>query len=96
MVPTVLNSRVVRLADLKRHGRRGEPSTYCGVKTPAAEKKTELAYQHMKILVLNSGSSSQQACLYEIGETFPLYPPTPLWERRIEWNGDTAAMAVKN
>jgi len=50
----------------------------------------------MKILVLNSGSSSQQACLYEIGETFPLYPPTPLWERRIEWNGDTAAMAVKN
>jgi acetate kinase len=50
----------------------------------------------MKILVLNSGSSSQQACLYEIGETFPLCPPTPLWEGRIEWNGDTAAMVVQN
>src|SRR5271167_2321107 len=50
----------------------------------------------MKILVLNSGSSSQQACLYEIGETFPMYPPTPLWEGRIEWNGDTPAMVVKN
>jgi Acetokinase family len=50
----------------------------------------------MKILVLNSGSSSQQACLYEISGTFALYPPTPLWEGRIEWNGDTAAMVVKN
>src|SRR5271166_6286974 len=50
----------------------------------------------MKVLVLNSGSSSQKACLYEIGETFPLYPPTPLWEGRIEWNCDTAAIVVKN
>jgi acetate kinase len=50
----------------------------------------------MKILVLNSGSSSQKACLYEIGETFPMSPSASLWEGRIEWNGDTAAMVVKN
>jgi len=50
----------------------------------------------MKILVLNSGSSSQKACLYEIGETPPAHPPLPLWEGRIEWGSDTAAISVKN
>jgi acetate kinase len=50
----------------------------------------------MKILVLNSGSSSQKACLYEIGDALPENPPVPLWEGRIEWNGDTAAISVRN
>src|SRR5258708_39204514 len=50
----------------------------------------------MKILVLNSGSSSQKACLYEIGPTLPMDPPAPLWEGRIEWSVDTAAIVVKN
>jgi acetate kinase len=50
----------------------------------------------MKILVLNSGSSSQKASLYEIGEALPNHPPAPLWEGRIEWSGDTAAIMVKN
>ena len=50
----------------------------------------------MKILVLNSGSSSQKACLYEIGETLPAHPPFPLWEGRIEWGSDTSAISVKN
>jgi len=50
----------------------------------------------MNILVLNSGSSSQKACLYEIGNTLPQGPPpVPLWEGRIEWNGDTATTSVK-
>jgi len=50
----------------------------------------------MKIFVLNSGSSSQKARLYEIGETLPDHPPIPLWEGRIEWSGDTATIVVKN
>lgn len=50
----------------------------------------------MKILVLNSGSSSQKACLYEIGETVPDHPPIPLWQGKIEWSAETAAIAVKN
>jgi acetate kinase len=50
----------------------------------------------MKILVLNSGSSSQKACLYEIGDTPPESPPQSLWEGRIEWNGGTAAISVRN
>jgi len=38
----------------------------------------------MKILVLNSGSSSQKSCIYEIGEALPVSPPAPLWEGKIE------------
>src|SRR5215510_10300458 len=50
----------------------------------------------MKILVLNSGSSSQKTCLYEIGESLPLDPPASLWEGRIEWEGEVAVAVVKN
>ena len=50
----------------------------------------------MKVLVLNSGSSSLKACLYEIGEPLPIHPPRPLWEGRIEWNSDAATISVKN
>ena len=49
----------------------------------------------MKILVLNSGSSSQKTCLYEIGETLPADPPACLWEGKIEWDGAEASVAVK-
>jgi len=50
----------------------------------------------MKILVLNSGSSSQKACLYEIGDTLPNHPPVCLWEGKIEWEGNNASTVVKN
>ena len=50
----------------------------------------------MKILVLNSGSSSQKISLYEIDDALPENPPAPVWEARIEWNGDTAAITVRN
>jgi acetate kinase len=49
----------------------------------------------MKILVLNSGSSSQKACLYEIAEALPENPPACLWEGKIEWDGDIATAVVK-
>ena len=50
----------------------------------------------MKILVLNSGSSSQKACLYEIGETIPDHPLAWLWEGRIEFGSGSADMVVKS
>lgn len=50
----------------------------------------------MKILVLNSGSSSQKTCLYEIGETLPDDPPACLWEGKIEWSGAGAVALIKN
>src|SRR5208283_1722111 len=50
----------------------------------------------MKILVLNSGSSSQKACLYEIDETPAETASTPLWEGKIEWHTDSAWISVKN
>ena len=50
----------------------------------------------MKVLVLNSGSSSQKSCLYEIGEALPESPPPCLWEGKIEWHGEIAEAEVKN
>jgi acetate kinase len=47
----------------------------------------------MKVLVLNSGSSSQKSSLYEIGEKLPDDPPAPLWEGKIEWHDDGIAEA---
>src|SRR6266581_746120 len=49
----------------------------------------------MKILVLNSGSSSQKSSLYEIDETLPDDPPTPLWEGKVEWHDEVAEAEVK-
>src|SRR6266404_1564350 len=50
----------------------------------------------MKILVLNSGSSSQKSSLYELGEVLPEDPPFPAWEGKIEWSGDSAKAEVRN
>ena len=49
----------------------------------------------MKILVLNSGSSSQKSNLYEIGAVLPESPAAPIWEGRIEWAGDDAEIDVR-
>lgn len=49
----------------------------------------------MKILVLNSGSSSQKCSLYEIGAVVPDDPPAPLWGGTIEWGVDEAAIHVR-
>jgi acetate kinase len=50
----------------------------------------------MKILVLNSGSSSQKTCLYEIGDALPADPPKSLWQAQIEWKGEFAEAQIKN
>jgi acetate kinase len=49
----------------------------------------------MKILVLNSGSSSQKTCLYDVTDHPPLDPPSCLWEAKIEWDGPRAVSTVK-
>jgi len=50
----------------------------------------------MKILVLNSGSSSQKSAFYEISGALPEHPPTPAWEGKIEWDGGHADMQAQN
>src|SRR6266478_7100034 len=50
----------------------------------------------MKILVLNSGSSSQKSALYEISGMLPEHPPMPAWQGKIEWNGDQADIEAQN
>src|SRR5215468_930914 len=67
------------------------PSPFSGANARRAAVK-----RNMKILVLNSGSSSQKACLYQIGQIPPEAPPAPLWEGRIEWRNHSATISVKN
>jgi acetate kinase len=50
----------------------------------------------MNVLVLNSGSSSQKSCLYQIGDTLPDDPPGCVWEGKIEWVDHQAQFSVKN
>lgn len=50
----------------------------------------------MNVLVLNSGSSSQKSCLYEIGKTLPDDPQGCIWEGKIQWAGDNAEFSIKN
>src|SRR6266436_1422875 len=49
----------------------------------------------MKILVLNSGSSSQKSCLYELAGSLPDSPPAPLWEAKIEWGDGATTLKVR-
>ena len=50
----------------------------------------------MKILVLNSGSSNQKSCLYELGAPLPEAPPAPLGEGKLEWQSNLAVLEVRN
>lgn len=50
----------------------------------------------MKVLVLNSGSSSQKSCVYEIGDPLPDNPPSCLWEGNVEWVDKQARYSIKN
>jgi acetate kinase len=50
----------------------------------------------MKILVLNSGSSSQKSALYEITGALPEHPPAPAWQGKIEWDGGQADIQAQN
>ena len=49
----------------------------------------------MKILVLNSGSSSQKSSLYELGDLPPVDPPPALWQGSIEWGPGTAKAKIR-
>lgn len=50
----------------------------------------------MKILVLNSGSSSQKSSLFDFGAAAPDIPPAPLWEGKLEWQGEHAILEARN
>jgi acetate kinase len=50
----------------------------------------------MNVLVLNSGSSSQKSCFYEIGDSLPEDPPASIWEGKIEWVDGKAEYSIKS
>jgi acetate kinase len=48
----------------------------------------------MKILVLNSGSSSLKSSLYDLPVPLPSVPPDPLWQGEVEWAGSEAEIKI--
>lgn len=49
----------------------------------------------MKILVLNSGSSSQKSALFDLDSGSSPEPTAPLWQAKIEWTGPEAELSVR-
>ena len=50
----------------------------------------------MKILVLNSGSSTQKSALYDLASQSSAEPVPPLWEGRLEWDGNQEKLTAHN
>src|SRR5438270_3811857 len=50
----------------------------------------------MNILVLNSGSSTQKSALYDLASASCAEPVTPLWEGKLEWDGDKEKLTIHN
>src|SRR5215469_1033450 len=50
----------------------------------------------MKILVLNSGSSSQKSALFEIGPEVSPDPVAPLWDGKLDWDGEHERLTIRN
>jgi len=50
----------------------------------------------MKILVLNSGSSSQKTALFDFGPDVTSDPAAPLWEGRLDWDGSKETLTIRN
>ncbi len=49
----------------------------------------------MNVLVLNSGSSSQKSCLYQILHAPPSDPPECIWQGKIDWSGKTPEVSIR-
>ena len=50
----------------------------------------------MKILVLNSGSSTQKSALYDLASASFTEPVAPLWEGKLEWDGNKEKLTIHN
>ena len=50
----------------------------------------------MKILVLNSGSSSQKSALFELEPGASTVPVPALWEGKLDWDGEHEILTVRN
>ena len=50
----------------------------------------------MKILVLNSGSSTQKSALFDLASPSPAEPTAPVWEGKLEWDGDKQTLTAHN
>jgi|SRR6185436_10187456 acetate kinase len=59
-------------------------------------RRIPLQQTGMKILVLNSGSSSQKSALFELGPEPSVDPVPALWEGKLEWDGNKETVTIEN
>ncbi|MEP6643550.1 MAG: acetate kinase [Acidobacteriaceae bacterium] len=50
----------------------------------------------MRVLVMNSGSSSQKTALFEVSDAADTDPIAPLWQGKIQWDGKKESLTIKN
>src|SRR5690242_14570250 len=50
----------------------------------------------MKVLVLNSGSSSQKSALFDLEQNPAAEPLPPLWEGKLQWDGEKEELHIRN
>ncbi len=50
----------------------------------------------MKTLVLNAGSSSQKCALFEVVRDTSPDPIPPLWEGKLEWDGNQETLVINS
>ncbi|HEV7219004.1 MAG: acetate/propionate family kinase [Terriglobales bacterium] len=50
----------------------------------------------MNVLVLNSGSSSQKSCLYQIQHAPQGDPPECIWQGKIDWSGKAPEVSIRS
>ena len=50
----------------------------------------------MKLLVLNSGSSSQKSALFDLEPGTSDDPVLPLWEGKLQWDGDKEELHISS
>ena len=50
----------------------------------------------MKVLVFNSGSSSQKSALFDLERDSSFDPIEPLWEGELQWDGDREELHIRN
>lgn len=50
----------------------------------------------MKVLVFNSGSSSQKSALFGLEPESSFDPIPPLWEGKLQWDGDKEELHIRN
>lgn len=69
---------------------------FVGDAAPEGRKKLSLRSNTLKVLVFNSGSSSQKSALFELERNAAADPISALWEGKLQWDGDKEELHIRS